>query len=262
VIIRPINRTRYSSVYLALSESREEQVALKVLDRRGHDVDEDALERFRSEYEIGCSIEGPHVAEVYEFGVQDDLAFIALEYFAGGDLKKRMEQPMLPRHCVRLLRQIAEALEAIHEAGIIHGDLKPGNIMMRADGSIALIDFGLSRQSGGAAAKETIVEGTPLYLSPERADGLEADERGDLYALGAIFYQMLIGEPPFNGASATEVIGAHRSQPIPRLASPLDRYHFVLDGLLEKHPEHRIGSAAELLVALDHFDAYLVAEAG
>ena len=91
---------------------------------------------------------------------------------------------------------------------------------------------------------------------------MEADERGDLYALGAIFYQMLIGEPPFNGASATEVIGAHRSQPIPRLASPLDRYHFVLDGLLEKHPEHRIGSAAELLVALDHFDAYLVAEAG
>ena len=138
--------------------------------------------------------------------------------------------------------------------------IKPGNIMMRADGSIALIDFGLARQSGGTAANEQKVEGTPLYLSPERADGMEADERGDLDALGATFYQMLTGEPPFSGASAIEVISAHRSQPIPRLAHPLDRYLFWTACWKSTRSTER--ECAELLAALDDFDAYAVAEAG
>lgn len=262
VILRPINRTRYSSVYLARSEALDGEVALKILDRRGHDVDDEELERFRSEYEIACSVDSPRVAEVHEFGVQEDLAFIAMEYFAGGDLKKRMEQPMLPRHCVRLLRQITEALAAIHRAGIVHGDLKPGNIMMRDDASVALIDFGLARQSGGTTATKNKLEGTPLYLSPERADGMDADERGDLYALGAIFYQMLTGEPPFNGESTAEVIAAHRELPVPRLSPPLDRYHFIIDGLLAKRPEQRIADAKDLLAALDESNSYVIAETG
>src|SRR5690606_9894436 len=126
------------------------------------------------------------------------------------------------RSALSLLAQMASALAVVHEVGVLHRDLKPGNVMMRRDGSLALIDFGLAKQVAVApditAAGE--IFGTPYYMSPEQGHGRELDERSDLYSLGVIFYEMLTGKKPFLGA----VIYRHANAPRPRLEGDLQRY--------------------------------------
>jgi DNA-binding NarL/FixJ family response regulator len=256
VIIRPLARTRYSSVYLALSAMRDEEVAIKILERAGDGSDNEAAARFEREYRLAKEIASDRIARIYEYGVRNEYAYIALEYFPRGDLRKRLERPMLPRHAVRFLRQMAEALKEIHSAGVVHGDLKPGNVMLRSEDDVALIDFGLARRTQGSTVFEEFVEGTPYYLSPERADGEEPDVPGDLYSLGAMFFEMLTGSPPYLGGSAMEVVAAHQLAPVPRLGRGLRRFQPLVDALLAKDPAQRHPDAAALIADLEHYDAY------
>jgi serine/threonine protein kinase len=149
----------------------------------------------------------------------------------------------------RLMRDIAGALRVMHGAGILHRDLKPTNVLFRDDGSLALIDFGLAKQAAlqaevtGAGA----IFGTPYYVSPEQGHGEPVDERGDIYSLGVIFFEMLTGTKPFDGDTAMAVIVKHRQAPIPRLSTHLQEFQPLVDRMLAKQPGDRFQSVDDVL---------------
>jgi len=159
---------------------------------------------------------------------------------------------LIPETAVAYTRQIAYALDAIHRVGVLHRDLKPGNVMLRADGTLALIDFGLAKQLEQRAAITMAGEifGTPYYMSPEQGHGEEVNVRSDLYSLGVIFYEMLMRKKPYVGSAAMEVIYLHRNGPLPELTPELAGLQPIVHKLLAKAPEDRFQSATEVLEAL------------
>jgi hypothetical protein len=242
-----------SRVYLAESERAGEVVVLKVLD---HNPDTAAstegYDRFLQEYELLANMRHPNVVHIYDFGVSDDHAFIAMEYFPNGDLRRRMSQPMTVNDILKYVEQIARALSAVHQLGVLHRDLKPGNIMLRSDDSLALIDFGVAKQIEGTAgltAAGTIF-GTPYYMSPEQGHGEAVDERSDLYSLGVMFYELLVQKRPFNGTTPMNVIYQHRNVPVPDLPAEVSWLEPVVHRLMAKLPKNRYQSAAELISSL------------
>ncbi|HET7607319.1 MAG TPA: protein kinase [Gammaproteobacteria bacterium] len=242
-----------SSVYLAESEDGGERIALKVL-RHVPDVGGGRLfDRFLQEYEVIARVRHANVVRIFDLGVADDHAYIAMEYLGAGSLGERLKQALAPERAVDYLRQIAGALAAIHEAGILHRDLKPANIMFRDEGSLALIDFGLAKQMRLHAAITGTgqIFGTPYYMSPEQGHAEPTDERSDLYSLGCILYEMLTGERPFTSNSPMGVIYKHAHAPRPRLSRALTHFQPVLDRLLAVDRFERYQSARELLAALD-----------
>ena len=242
-----------SSVYLAESEDGSERLALKVL-RHVPDVGGGRLfDRFLQEYEVIARVRHANVVRIFDLGVADDHAYIAMEYLAAGSLAERLQQALVPTTAAEYTRQIAGALAAIHGAGILHRDLKPANIMFRGDGSLALIDFGLAKQMRLHAAITGTgqIFGTPYYMSPEQGHAEPTDERSDLYSLGCILYEMLTGERPFTASSPMGVIYRHAHAPRPRLSRALTHFQPLLDRLLAVDRLERFQSAGELLAALD-----------
>jgi eukaryotic-like serine/threonine-protein kinase len=207
--IRQIGSGGMCKIYLAESERAGAMVVLKVFSQVP-DVSEriTGFDRFLQEYEIVAGLNHPNIVRIYDLGIADDHAYIAMEHFPEGDLRQRMKSPLAAETAVHYLAQMASALEAIHAVGVLHRDLKPANVMLRPDGTLCLIDFGLAK------ANELDVEltgtreifGTPYYMSPEQGHAELIDARSDLYSLGVVFYEMLIGKKPFTGASALEVI--------------------------------------------------------
>jgi FixJ family two-component response regulator len=241
-----------SSVYLAETEDGSERIALKVL-RHVPDVGGSRLfDRFLQEYEIIARVHHANVVRIFDLGVADDHAYIAMEYLSAGSLAERLKRPLTPATAAEYTRQIAAALAAIHVAGILHRDLKPANIMFRDDGTLALIDFGLAKQMRLHAAITGTgqIFGTPYYMSPEQGHAEPTDERSDLYSLGCILHEMLTGERPFTASSPMGVIYRHAHAPRPRLHRELTHFQPVLDRLLAVDRYHRFQSAAELLAAL------------
>ena len=242
-----------SSVYLAESEDGGEHIALKVL-RHVPDVGGGRLfDRFLQEYEVIARVRHANVVRIFDLGVADDHAYIAMEYLAAGSLGERLQKALAPETAAEYLRQVAGALAAIHEAGILHRDLKPANIMFRSDGSLALIDFGLAKQMRLHAAITGTgqIFGTPYYMSPEQGHAEPTDERSDLYSLGCILYEMLTGDRPFTATSPMGVIYRHAHAPRPRLSRALTHFQPVLDRLLAVDRLERYQSARELLAGLD-----------
>jgi hypothetical protein len=242
-----------SSVYLAESEEDGERIALKVL-RHVPDTGGGRLfDRFLQEYEVIAGVRHANVVRIFDLGIADDHAYIAMEYLGAGSLGERLKQPLEPALAADYLRQIAGALAAIHGAGILHRDLKPANIMFREDGTLALIDFGLAKQMRLHAAITGTgqIFGTPYYMSPEQGHAEPTDERSDLYSLGCIFYEMLTGERPFTASSPMGVIYRHAHAPRPRLSRALTHFQPVLDRLLAVDRFDRYQSASDLLAALE-----------
>jgi CheY-like chemotaxis protein len=242
-----------SSVYLAEAEEGGERIALKVLRHVPDSGGGRLFDRFLQEYEVIARVHHANVVRIFDLGIADDHAYIAMEYLGAGSLGERLRQPLDSVLATDYLRQISGALAAIHGAGILHRDLKPANIMFRDDGTLALIDFGLAKQMRLHAALTGTgqIFGTPYYMSPEQGHAEPTDERSDLYSLGCIFYEMLTGERPFTASSPMGVIYRHAHAPRPRLSRALTHFQPVLDRLLAVDRFDRYQSASELLAALE-----------
>jgi len=248
--IKKLSATTHSGIYLAERESTGVKVVLKVLQQVPDTSDSiGAFDRFLQEYELIAEINHPNIVSIYDLGVGDDHAHIAMEYLDGGDLRQRIAEGITEKDAVRYVKQIASALAKIHEVGILHRDLKPGNIMLRADGSVALIDFGLARRMRLRLelTDEGEIFGTPYYMSPEQGHAGEVDRRSDIYSLGVIFHEMLTGKKPFRADTAMGIIYLHANGPIPLLSPRLSSYQAVLNMMLAKDPDDRLQTADEVV---------------
>jgi eukaryotic-like serine/threonine-protein kinase len=247
--VKKLSASAHSAIYLAERESSDLKVALKVLQQVPDIADGiGAFDRFLQEYELIAEIDHPNIVKIYDLGVGDDHAHIVMEYLGGGDLKHRIKSGIAERQAVSYLTQIAGALAKVHEVGILHRDLKPGNIMLRTDDTIALIDFGLAKRMRLRLeiTDEGEIFGTPYYMSPEQGHGNGVDHRSDIYSLGIIFYEMLTGRKPFRGESAMGIIYQHAKAPVPLLSPRLSRYQALLNMMLAKDPDDRLQSADEV----------------
>jgi serine/threonine protein kinase len=248
-IIRKLSHGELATVYLARQRNSERQLVLKVLHQIADSSTGKILDRFLREYELIARLDHPNVVRIYDFGVADDHAYIAMEYCGGGSLKRRIAAGMDRYEAYRLMRDIAGALSVLHAAGILHRDLKPTNVLFRDDGSLALIDFGLAKQVAlqaevtGAGA----IFGTPYYMSPEQGHGEPVDLRGDIYSLGIIFFEMLTGAKPYDGETAMAVIVKHRQSPVPGLPTSLREFQPLIQRMLAKQPAERFQTIEELL---------------
>ncbi len=228
-------------------------VAVKVLSQR---ADPEMILRFNREAQLLAQLDHPHIVHLYEMGEEAGLRYLVMEWMPGGSLKDRLQKGPLPwQDAVRYGREIAEALAYAHTRGIVHRDIKPGNILFDAAGRAKLTDFGLAHWAEASAMTRTgTLLGTVFYLSPEQAVGRKVDARSDLYALGALLYEMIIGEPPFTGSSAVGIIYKIIYEPAPRaralkagLPAELDD---LLSALLAKGAEQRPQSAGQVAEAL------------
>jgi serine/threonine protein kinase len=212
-----------------------------------------AFDRFLQEYEMIADLVHPNIVKIYDLGVSDDHAHIAMDYLSGGDLKQRIQAGISESDAVQYARQIASALATVHSVGILHRDLKPGNVMLRDDGSVALIDFGLAKRMRlhQEMTGSGEIFGTPYYMSPEQGHAEDVDARSDVYSLGVIFYEMLTGEKPFKASNAMGIIYKHSHAPIPVLPRRLEKYQLLLDLLLAKAAADRMQSADEVVKWLE-----------
>ena len=251
--IRRLSSHATTDLYVAESERAGSLVVLKV----ARDAQEDAaaldpFARFLQEFEIAQRIASPEVVRLYDLGVSDEHAWLVMEYFRLGDLRRRMHSGLAPREALQFAVAIARALSTIHAAGVLHRDLKPGNVLLRDDGGIALIDFGLSKDAALAldVTDAGTIFGTPHYMSPEQGHAEPIDARSDLYSLGVVYYEMLTGRKPYTGASAMEVIYKHKRAELPKIAPEFAIYDALLQRLLAKSPADRFQSAHELLQSI------------
>ncbi len=242
-----------SDIYLAESIQAGTLVVLKVSreGRREDGVDQSFV-RFIQEYEIIRSIRHPNIVHVLDIGVTDECAYLVMEYFPRGDLRRRLQEGVTRLQAVDYALAIAGALKAIHSVGILHRDLKPGNVLIRDDGSIALIDFGLAKHRSLTLeiTDKGLIFGTPHYMSPEQGHGKPIDVRTDLYALGIMLFEMFTGRKPFDADNPMAVIFKHAKEPVPQLPEPLAAMQPAFDRLLAKNPANRYPDAESVIQIL------------
>lgn len=240
-------------VWRAHDETLQRDVAVKVL-RPDSAEDEAFTERFRAEARLGSQLTHPNVGTVHDFGEQDGQSFLVMELMAGEPLSTliRDRAPMPQAEVTEILHQIALALQAAHDAGVVHRDVKPANIVVDEAGYAKLTDFGIARALGEASLTQTgEVLGTPHYLAPEQAKGETAGPLSDVYALAVVGYEMLTGQRPFSGESMVATALAHVSQPAPQLSTDVEEpLRTTVMAALAKDPGLRPQSAAEFADAL------------
>lgn len=243
-----------AEVFLAHDAVLERDVALKVL-RSQYRGDEEFYERFGREARSAASLSHPNIVQVYDRGeTPDGTCYIAMEYVSGGTLKERLDErgPIEPERALAVTAQVAEALWAAHERGVIHRDIKPQNILVTDTGHLKVTDFGIARAASAATISATnAVFGTAGYLSPEQALGEPATPRSDLYSLGIVLYEMLTGVVPYRADNPVAVCMKHVTEPLtpPRRLDPTipEAVDALVVKMLAKDPADRPASAAELL---------------
>lgn len=238
-------------VYRAIQESLGRPVALKVMNPLYSDSAEFSA-RFLDEGRLLASIEHKNIITIHDIGVSGGFHFIAMEYVTGGDLGQKIQQGISAPEATKYLGTIAECLSAAHDSHIVHRDIKPANILFRKDGTLLLTDFGIAKQlttDKGLTATGSIV-GSPHYLSPEQAQGKLVDGRADIYSLGVVYYEMLVGERPFAGSSDVDVAIKHVTEPLPELPHDLADFQSLLDRMTRKDPKERFPDCRSLLEAV------------
>jgi eukaryotic-like serine/threonine-protein kinase len=229
-------------------------VAIKVL-APAYDRDKGSVERFRREARAAAGLSHPNVVSVFDSGSYHGTNFIVTELVEGETLAERLRRgPMAPEQAVSVAVDVTRALEAAHARGLIHRDIKPGNVMLLPDGRVKVVDFGIARAAGSDTLTGTgVVLGSTAYLSPEQASGQPVDERADLYALGCVLYEMVTGAVPFDADTPVATMYRHVNEDVPPPSSirPVPAgLELVIMRCLEKDPRRRFATAADLEHAL------------
>jgi eukaryotic-like serine/threonine-protein kinase len=246
-------------VYLAIDERTDRRVALKLLPDYFNN-DPQRVHRFQQEARALLTLNHPNIVTTYEVGDVDGVSFIASEFIEGETLRQVLAQRQpSTREALDLITQIANALAAAHDAGIVHRDIKPENIMLRPDGYVKVLDFGVAKLNGPVvslpaninATSPGMLIGTARYMSPEQTRGIEADGRSDLWSLGVVFYEMLTGRVPFEGATPSDCIAAilEREPAVLQSYAPdiPPELTWAVRKLLRKDRDERYQTARELL---------------
>ncbi len=232
-----------ATIYIAVQESLKRQVALKVLDPK---LDTRLLNLFLEESRIIASLKHPNIIPVFDVGRVGIHFYHAMEYLEGGDLEARLAGGISINTALEIALELADALYLVHSKGIIHGDIKPANIVFRSDDCPVLTDFGISKRTDliipeGDQSQDILA--SPSYASPEIMQGQKFNQKVDIYSLGVVLYEMLVGEKPYTGKDHAELVANSIQEPIPELPAHLKPLQPLINHMLAKEQTERIGDA-------------------
>src|SRR6478735_1778586 len=252
---RRIGRGGMAEVYLARDRELDRPVAVKILFAE-FATDESFVARFRREAQSAANLNHPNIVGVYDWGKERGTYYIVMEYVDGRSLSEvlRAEGPLHPHRAAEVAADVAGALGFAHRNGVVHRDVKPGNVIITTTGQVKVADFGIARAIRDGAQENLTqtgsVMGTATYFSPEQAQGKAVDPRSDLYSLGVVLYEMVCGAPPFQGDSPVAIAYKHVQEAPPSLKSRKpdvpDGYDAITRKLLAKNPVNRYASAEDL----------------
>jgi serine/threonine-protein kinase PpkA len=256
-ILRPLGEGGMASVFLAVQESLDREVALKVM-APALSANSEFTDRFLVEGQITAKLSHPNLVTVFDIGSHGSVYYLAAEYIPGGTLRERIDAGLSVAEALDIACDIARGLHFAHQKGFVHRDVKPGNVLFKADGTAVLADFGIAKamdsKSSATMAGSSI--GTPDYMSPEQARAEKVDGRSDLYSLGAVVYEMLTGEAPYQASDPFTVALMHVTQPVPSLPPDTAWLQPLVDGLMAKVADNRfatgeafVGAVEQLLAA-------------
>ena len=259
LVERVIGRGGMGAVYLGRDSFLDRPVAIKVLlDRIAED--EELIQRFEREAKILAELNHPHIAQVYKAGRIDGAPYYVMEYIQGKPLDQLLDERghLSGRTCVEYIRQVADGLRAAQRKSIIHRDIKPANIVITTNNTVKIVDFGLAKSFRDDTFKTTSgkLMGTPRYMSPEQGRGQPVDHRADIYSLGATFYHMVSGQPPFDSDNAMTLLMKHFNDPVRDIrqinTNVPERLCHIIYSMLAKSAHDRFQDYTQLIIALDN----------
>lgn len=265
-IERKLGEGGMAKVYFGVQEKLKRKVAIKVLEPLLL-KDKDFARRFLKEAETAANLIHPHIVTIYDVGKVGQHYYMVMEYLEG-TLKDRINESSRNKRglwqgdfaaSLDIIKKVAGALEYAHKRGFIHRDIKPDNIMFRHDGTPVLVDFGIAKALGATTqlTRTGMSVGTPHYMSPEQIRGQDIDGRADLYSLGVVLYEMLVGEVPYRASDYIAVAVKHLNEPIPRLLSSLSHYQPLIERMMAKDRANRVQSAARLIPMIEAFQTQM-----
>ncbi len=251
-VLRPLGVGGMASVYLAVQESLDREVALKVM-APALAANQEFTDRFLKEGRITARLSHPNLVTVFDIGQHGTIYYLAAEYIPGGTLRDKLTQGISVAESLDVVRDVAHGLHYAHEAGFVHRDVKPGNVLFRINGTAVLADFGIAKAMDGSTMATQIGSsiGTPHYMSPEQARAEKVDGRSDLYGLGAMLFELLTGKPPYDAGDPFTIALMHVTHPVPQLPPPVQWLQPLIDRMMAKDPAARFATGEEFAAGLD-----------